>query len=291
MGQTPSKYRYVVAKNADDEGFFLVWDRANNNTDFTESGTKYAPRSGETGSRAALSRLCEAVPLPDRRRSLLYQIRDGILAGFGLDMKSEPVAGDDEWWSTCSTSSSRPPTRSPIVCLSTGSPVQVGRATSRQIPFPRLPQLDRRIGQDMDTSRCCLGDRGAASARASGPLAVEGLVYGRAVLRRCRSPGAASTTCSKTGGPDSRDYDRVRAPEQRRLVSLLRHRRHLEQEKKKNSTLNVCQSAIDDAAGSTWESMKLHPDPKGYRRPLIVVYDEDHNLSDGKTALLLEARA
>jgi len=60
------------------------------------------------------------------------------------------------------------------------------------------------------------------------------------------------------------------------------------QEKKAEGTLNVFKSAIDDASHSTWESLKLRPDGRGYRRPLVVVYDEAHNLSDQQVGLLLE---
>ena len=60
------------------------------------------------------------------------------------------------------------------------------------------------------------------------------------------------------------------------------------QEKKGEGTLNVFKSAIDDAKRSTWESLKVRPDPDAFRRPLIIVYDEAHNLSDNQTALLLE---
>lgn len=60
------------------------------------------------------------------------------------------------------------------------------------------------------------------------------------------------------------------------------------QGKKGDGSLNVFKSAIDEAALSTWESLKLRPNPDGYRRPLLVVYDEAHNLSDQQTALLLE---
>ncbi|HEY5025564.1 MAG TPA: DEAD/DEAH box helicase family protein [Acidimicrobiales bacterium] len=55
-----------------------------------------------------------------------------------------------------------------------------------------------------------------------------------------------------------------------------------------DTSLNVYKSAIDDAARSTWESLKLRPDEQGFRRPLIVVYDEAHNLSDQQTQKLLE---
>jgi type III restriction enzyme len=60
------------------------------------------------------------------------------------------------------------------------------------------------------------------------------------------------------------------------------------QKQKASSGLNVFKSAIDEAASSTWDSLKLRPDPGGFRRPLLVVYDEAHNLSDQQTELLLE---
>lgn len=52
--------------------------------------------------------------------------------------------------------------------------------------------------------------------------------------------------------------------------------------------LHVFRSAIDAAEQSTWESLKLRPGRGGLRRPLLVVYDEAHNLSDQQTQLLLE---
>lgn len=60
------------------------------------------------------------------------------------------------------------------------------------------------------------------------------------------------------------------------------------QEKKEGGTLNVFKSAIDEAQTSTWDSLKVRPDVNGFRRPLMVVYDEAHNLSDNQVRLLLE---
>jgi type III restriction enzyme len=57
---------------------------------------------------------------------------------------------------------------------------------------------------------------------------------------------------------------------------------------KEAGALNVYKSAIDEAERSTWESLKLRPDGKNFRRPLLVVYDEAHNLSDQQTDLLLD---
>lgn len=52
--------------------------------------------------------------------------------------------------------------------------------------------------------------------------------------------------------------------------------------------LHVFRSAIDEAEQSTWDSLKIRPAPDDLRRPLLVVYDEAHNLSDQQTQLLLE---
>lgn len=50
----------------------------------------------------------------------------------------------------------------------------------------------------------------------------------------------------------------------------------------------VFASQVDDASGSIWDSLRLRPDPNDIRRPLIVVYDEAHNLTDQQTDLLLK---
>jgi len=60
------------------------------------------------------------------------------------------------------------------------------------------------------------------------------------------------------------------------------------QKDKEQGSRRVFRSAIDDAEHSTWEELKLRPDPEGNRRPLVIVYDEAHNLSDQQTDLLLE---
>lgn len=44
----------------------------------------------------------------------------------------------------------------------------------------------------------------------------------------------------------------------------------------------------DTAAHSTWQALKTRTTDDGQRRPLMIVYDEAHNLSDQQTELLLE---
>jgi type III restriction enzyme len=58
--------------------------------------------------------------------------------------------------------------------------------------------------------------------------------------------------------------------------------------RERNDVLLIYRSDIDDAEQSTWDALKQRLDGNRNRRPLIVVYDEAHNLSDQQTDLLLE---
>ncbi len=60
------------------------------------------------------------------------------------------------------------------------------------------------------------------------------------------------------------------------------------QKDKEQGNRRVFQSSIDTAAESTWAALKRRSNALGLRRPLIVVYDEAHNLSDQQCELLLE---
>lgn len=62
----------------------------------------------------------------------------------------------------------------------------------------------------------------------------------------------------------------------------------INQKDKEKGDRRVFQSAIDDAASSTWDALKTRPTPGGLRRPLVVVYDEAHNLSVQQTDILLD---
>jgi len=60
-----------------------------------------------------------------------------------------------------------------------------------------------------------------------------------------------------------------------------------QKDKEKGDRL-LFKSDIDTAESSTWNALKARPTKDGIRRPLLVVYDEGHNLSDQQTDLLLE---
>lgn len=53
--------------------------------------------------------------------------------------------------------------------------------------------------------------------------------------------------------------------------------------------LKVHGSSLDEVGDTTiWDELKRRPSSTGHRRPLLVTYDEAHNLSDQQTELLLE---
>ena len=60
------------------------------------------------------------------------------------------------------------------------------------------------------------------------------------------------------------------------------------QRDKEEGTLLVHKADIDTAEQSTWAALRERLDSNSNRRPLIVVYDEAHNLTDQQTDLLLE---
>lgn len=60
------------------------------------------------------------------------------------------------------------------------------------------------------------------------------------------------------------------------------------QKSKDQGNLKLFQSDIDNADKSTWNALKERLTRHASRRPLLVVYDEAHNLTDQQTELLME---
>lgn len=60
------------------------------------------------------------------------------------------------------------------------------------------------------------------------------------------------------------------------------------QRDQEDGTLRIYKSDIDNMEVSIWEALRKRTDTEGHRRPLVIVYDEAHNLSDQQTELLLE---
>lgn len=89
VGKDKRPYTYLVAKNASNEGIFLVWSGAGENTDLTEE--VYEAVTEE----AAHEGLADLYHVYSRRNLLVtddviwYQIPDRILSDFGLDIRTE----------------------------------------------------------------------------------------------------------------------------------------------------------------------------------------------------------
>jgi adenine-specific DNA-methyltransferase len=88
------EWRHLVAKNSDDEGFFLIWEGPDKNTDFTASVYEECAAEAEAAGLKATYHVYGRLYLYQTENVRFYQIPDRILADFGLDLSSEPFAED-----------------------------------------------------------------------------------------------------------------------------------------------------------------------------------------------------
>lgn len=84
------------------------------------------------------------------------------------------------------------------------------------------------------------------------------------------------------------DYDRSDVEDESLALIYLATVGTFNQSSKDKSSLKLFQSDIDNADQSTWDALKDRQTTDGTRRPLLIVYDEAHNLTDRQTTLLLE---
>lgn len=84
------------------------------------------------------------------------------------------------------------------------------------------------------------------------------------------------------------EYDAIEARESALPLVYFATVGTFNQKDKENGDRLIFKTDIDTAEQSTWDALKSRPDVHGNRRPLIVVYDEAHNLSDQQTDLLME---
>lgn len=82
-------YAYLVAKNASNEGIFLVWSGANSNTDLTEEVYEAITEEAETAGLAGVYHVYSRRNLIVTDDVVWYQIPDRILSDFGLDVRTE----------------------------------------------------------------------------------------------------------------------------------------------------------------------------------------------------------
>lgn len=87
-------YRYLVAKNTDEEGFFLVWGGPDGNTDFNEDVYEAIAEEADQAGLKPLYHVYARLYLFQSNTVIFYQIPDRILRDFGLDLRGEPFSDD-----------------------------------------------------------------------------------------------------------------------------------------------------------------------------------------------------
>lgn len=88
-GDADGGYKYLVAKNASNEGIFLVWSGANENTDLTEEVYEEITEEADAAGLAELYHVYSRRNLLVTDDVIWYQIPDRILSDFGLDVRTE----------------------------------------------------------------------------------------------------------------------------------------------------------------------------------------------------------
>lgn len=82
-------YTYLVAKNSNNEGIYLVWSGAGSNTDLTEEVYEAITEEAEAAGLAELYHVYSRRNLLVTDDVIWYQIPDRILSDFGLDVRTE----------------------------------------------------------------------------------------------------------------------------------------------------------------------------------------------------------
>ncbi len=83
-------YQYLVARNSDNEGFFLVWHGPEGNTDFNEDVYEACAAEARRAGLGARYHVYARLYLFQTANVVFYQIPDRILMDFGLDLRGEP---------------------------------------------------------------------------------------------------------------------------------------------------------------------------------------------------------
>jgi adenine-specific DNA-methyltransferase len=89
-------YKYLVAKNAEDEGFFLIWNGSRGNIDFTEETYEACAKEARQAGLGQRYHVYARLYRFQTGNVVFYQIPDRILMDFGLDLRGEPYHVDDE---------------------------------------------------------------------------------------------------------------------------------------------------------------------------------------------------
>ncbi len=85
-----------MARNGEDEGFYLVWGGVDGNTDFNEDVYEACVAEGEKAGLTAMYHVYSRFNLFMTPGVHWYQIPDRILADFGLDIRTEAFTDQDD---------------------------------------------------------------------------------------------------------------------------------------------------------------------------------------------------
>ncbi len=83
-------YEYLVARNSEDEGFFLIWSGPDANTDFTEEAYEKCAAEAKRAGLSNRYHVYARLYLFQTSNVVFYQIPDQILMDFGVDLRGEP---------------------------------------------------------------------------------------------------------------------------------------------------------------------------------------------------------
>jgi adenine-specific DNA-methyltransferase len=85
-----SGYKYLVAHNSGNEGFFLIWNGTKGNTDFTEATYEACAKEAKKAGLNPRYHIYARLYRYQTTNVVFYQIPDRILMDFGLDLRGEP---------------------------------------------------------------------------------------------------------------------------------------------------------------------------------------------------------
>lgn len=89
VGDREEPYTYLVAKNASNEGIYLVWSGPGSNTDLTEEAYEEITEEADAAGLADVYHVYSRRNLIVTDDVIWYQIPDRILSDFGLDVRTE----------------------------------------------------------------------------------------------------------------------------------------------------------------------------------------------------------
>lgn len=89
VGDEVEPYAYLVAKNASNEGIYLVWSGPSSNIDLTEEVYEAITEEADTAGLAHVYHVYSRRNLIVTDDVIWYQIPDRILSDFGLDVRTE----------------------------------------------------------------------------------------------------------------------------------------------------------------------------------------------------------